>query len=69
MLAHFRNAEAWYALAESRAGTHDKRRALEALERAIANGFNSPDRIEHDPLFDGLRKEPKYAAAIASLKQ
>ena len=58
---------AWYALAESRAGNHDKRGALEALERAIANGFAERDRIERDPLFDGLRKEPKYATALSAL--
>jgi tetratricopeptide (TPR) repeat protein len=68
VLARPKNAEAWYALAESRAGAHDKRGALDALERAIANGFDARDRIEHDPLFDGLRKEPKFAAAITALK-
>lgn len=69
VMAHPKNAEAWYALAESRAATHDKSRALDALERAIANGFDDRDRVEHDPLFDGLRKEPKYAATISVLKQ
>ncbi|HXR37104.1 MAG TPA: hypothetical protein VN754_14200, partial [Candidatus Binataceae bacterium] len=68
VLTHPKNAEAWYALAESRAGTHDKRGALDALQRAIATGFDSRDRVEHDPLFDGLRKEPKYATAISALK-
>jgi predicted esterase len=67
VLARPKNAEAWYALARSRAGTHDKRGALDALERSIANGFDDRDRLEHDPLFDALRKEPKYAAAISSL--
>jgi len=63
------NAEAWYALAESRAGSHQKRRSLDALQHAVEKGFNDRDRIERDPLFDGLRKEPKYAAALASLKR
>jgi poly(3-hydroxybutyrate) depolymerase len=67
VLARPRDAGAWYALAESRAGNHDKRGALEALERAIANGFAERDRIERDPLFDGLRKEPKYATALSAL--
>ena len=69
VLGQPKNAEAWYAHAESRAGTHDKRHALDALERAIANGFDSRNRIEHDALFDGLRNEPKYAASISALKQ
>jgi predicted esterase len=67
VLVRPKNAEAWYSLAESRAGTHDKRGALDALERAVANGFGDRNRIEHDPLFDGLRKEPKFAAAISAL--
>lgn len=65
VLAHPKNAEAWYSLAESRAGTHDKRGALDALARAVANGFDDRDRIEHDPLFDALRKDPKYAAIMS----
>ena len=65
VLARPKNAEAWFALAKSRAGTHDKRGALNALERAIANGFDSRDRIEHDPLFDSLRKDPRYAAIMS----
>ena len=68
VLARPKNAEAWYSLAKSRAGAHDKRGALNALERAIANGFDDRDRIEHDPLFDALRKEPKYAAAVSLLR-
>ena len=64
VLVHPENAEAWYSLAESRAGAHDKRGALDALARAIANGFDDRDRIEHDPLFDALRKDPKYAAIM-----
>jgi len=69
VLARPKNGEAWYAVAESRAGTHDKRGALDALERAVANGFDDRDRIEHDPLFDGLRKEAKYAAALSAIKR
>jgi predicted esterase len=47
VLAQPKNAEAWYALARSRAGTHDKRGALDALDHAVANGFDDRDRIEH----------------------
>ncbi len=57
VLARPNNAEAWYSLAESRAAAHDKRGALDALDRAVANGFDDRDRIEHDPLFDSLRKD------------
>ena len=68
VLARPKNAEAWYALAQSRAGIHDRRGALGALERAIANGFDDRNRIEHDPLFDGLRNDPRFAAAVSALK-
>jgi predicted esterase len=69
VLARPENAEALYALAESRAGAHEKRRALEALEHAIEKGFGDRGRIESDALFEGLRKEPRYAAAISEIKK
>jgi predicted esterase len=47
VLAEPKNAGAWYSLAQSRAGVHDKRGALDALDHAIANGFDDRDRIEH----------------------
>jgi len=58
------NAEAYYGLAEAAAGNHETGRALEALQRAVANGFRDQDRIEHDAVFDNLRKDPRFAAAI-----
>jgi predicted esterase len=60
------NAEAWYSLAASRAGIHDKRRALDALERAVANGFRDRDRVEQDPVFAALRNDARYAAIFAA---
>jgi len=60
-------AEGWYSLAVSAAGAHDKRRALEALERAVASGFRDRDRIARDSAWEPLRKEPKYAEALAAI--
>jgi predicted esterase len=60
-------ADGWYSLAVSEAGAHEKRRALEALEQAVANGFRDRDRIAREPLLEPLRKEPRYAAAIAGI--
>ncbi len=60
-------AEGWYSLAVSQAGAHEKRLAIEALEHAVANGFRDLDRITRDPLLEPLRKEPRYAAAIAAI--
>lgn len=67
VLVRPKNAEAWYSLAESRAGANDKRGALDALTRSVANGFNDRNRIEHDPLFGALRNEPKFATAVSAL--
>ena len=62
------NAEAWYQLAVSRAATHEKRRALDALDRAIAQGFDDPNRIDHEKLFDALRNDPRFLAAVSGLR-
>ena len=69
VLVHPEDKETWYVLAEARAGAREKRHALNALQHAIEHGFSDRDRIEHDPLFEGLRKEPKYAAAISALNR
>lgn len=52
-------AEGWYSLAVSEAAAHEKRRALNALEEAIAHGFRDRDRILGDPLLEPVRKEPR----------
>jgi len=57
-----KNPEAWYSLAQSRAGARDKRRALDALEHAVSAGFDNRDRLDHDPLFDSLRTDNRYTA-------
>jgi predicted esterase len=67
VLLHPEFAEGWYNLAASEAGAHEKRRALEALEHAVASGFRDRDRIARDPQWEPLRKEPSYAAAIAAI--
>ena len=61
------NAEAYYGLAAAAAGNHETGRAFEALQRAVANGFRDPDRIEHDAVFESLRKDPRFAAAISKM--
>jgi predicted Zn-dependent protease len=67
VVLHPEYAEGWYSLAVSEAGAHEKRRALEALEMAVAAGFRDRDRISGEPLLKPLRKEPRYAAAIAGI--
>ena len=55
------NGNAWYTLAVARAATGNTRRALDALEQAMAHGFRSRERIEAEPLLDKVRREKKYA--------
>jgi dienelactone hydrolase len=63
------SGETYYGLAAAQAGVRNTRRAVDALERAITNGFRDRDRIEHEPAFDRLRNDPKFAAAISALKK
>lgn len=46
-----------------------KDRALDALRRAVANGFSDIQRIENNPTFERLRKEPAYRKIIESVNQ
>jgi len=55
------NGNAWYTLALARAGSGNTKRALEALEQALAHGFRAKDRIETEPLLEKVRKDKKYA--------
>lgn len=55
------NGNAWYTLALARAGSGNTKRALEALEQALAHGFRAKDRIEGEPLLEKVRRDKKYA--------
>lgn len=54
------NANAWYSLAVSQAGSGNAKRALEALQQAVAKGFRSWDRADSEPLLAKVRKDPRY---------
>lgn len=57
-----------YDLARARAGSGEKRSALEALSQAAEAGFSDATRMEAEPLFAKLRSEPAYQAALAKVK-
>ena len=58
------NGNAWYSLAVAQAAAGNKRRALEALEQAAANGFQDRARMDQEPLLAPLRRDPRYTALM-----
>jgi adenylate cyclase len=57
------NASCFYAIAG------DAERALDLLERAVAEGQGFLDWIEHDSDFAGIRHLPRFRAIVASLQR
>ncbi len=53
-----------YALACALSRAGDRGRALEALERAVADGFSNPELLRKDPDLEPLRSEPRYRALL-----
>jgi dienelactone hydrolase len=69
VLARPENAGAWFSLAVAQAASGNKRRALEALEKAVANGFRDTARIEQEPLLATLRDNARYKTVVESLRR
>jgi predicted Zn-dependent protease len=63
------NAGAWYSLAVASAAAGNSRRALEALEQAAAKGFRAWERVEGEPLLVKVRRDARYAAILAKMRQ
>ncbi|HEV7672426.1 MAG TPA: tetratricopeptide repeat protein [Thermoanaerobaculia bacterium] len=62
-----KNYDAWYTLAQARAQGGNHKRAVEALLRAVEEGFDDRPAVEGDPLLAPLRAEPGFRAAIESV--
>lgn len=60
---------AWYNLACAAARSGSKKRALEALEKAIALGFRDAAHIASDEDLESIRKDPKYIELMAELSR
>ena len=58
--ARAESANAWYTLAVAQAGAGYTKRALEALEQAVANGFGNWELAEQEPLLAKARRDPRY---------
>jgi poly(3-hydroxybutyrate) depolymerase len=54
------SANAWYTLAVAQAGAGYTKRALEAMEQAVANGFSNWALAEQEPLLAKVRRDPRY---------
>ena len=59
--------DAWYNLACAQARARNPRRALEALERAVDNGFSSAEQMRGDPDLESLRDTPEFQRILAGL--
>ncbi len=63
------NAVVWYNLACVRAQLGQKKEAVEALERALENGFNRWELIQTDSDLDPLRKRDDFTQLMAQLPE
>ncbi len=61
------SALVYYNLASAYARGHDKRRALDALKKAIDKGFKDRRRISEDPAFEQLRNDPGLKKLLSRL--
>jgi hypothetical protein len=68
VLARPENTNAWFTLAVASTASGNMKRGLEALEQAAAKGFRGWERVESEPLLAKLRRDARYAAILAKLK-
>jgi hypothetical protein len=68
LLADPGSAWGWYGLARARAGSGDRAGALDALGRAVGNGFREADRMEREPFFRLLGRDARFEAALAAAR-
>ena len=66
LLIRDENPVAWYNLACARAQTHHPRAAVEALQRALEEGFNQPGLLASDPDLDPLRERDDFKEVVGA---
>jgi predicted esterase len=59
--------QGFFELARARAESGDRKRALAALEQAVAAGFKDRSRLDGERAFDRLRADPAFLALRAKL--
>lgn len=63
------NAQVLYELARAHAFNRDKRRAFEALRKAIEKGFRDVDDLARNEAFEALRGETEYRKLVEAIDQ
>ena len=63
------NPRVFYNLASAYSLNKEKRKAIEALKRAVERGFNDAAEIERNKEFDTLRQEAEFKRIVEELKK
>lgn len=63
------NSRILYSLAKAYSLDKEKRKAIEALKRAVERGFNDAAEIERDKEFDALRQEAEFKRIVEEMKK
>jgi predicted esterase len=58
-----------YAIARMHAQSGDRKRAVEALRRAVANGLADPSRLAADPAFEEMRATPEFQEILTATRK
>jgi tetratricopeptide (TPR) repeat protein len=58
----------WYRLAQAWSRAGSKKRAIDALERAVENGFKDAARLESDPDLEPLRGEAGFGSLLEKIR-
>jgi len=63
------NSRVWYNLACAYSLNGDKRRALDALNKAVQKGFSDVQELERNPQLDAIREEAGFKKIVEGLRQ
>jgi hypothetical protein len=62
-------AQTHFDLARARAELGDRKRALAALQQAVAHGFKDAPRLREEKAFEKLRADPEFVALMSAISQ